>query len=155
MPLSVSQGSMVVLLLAPKTQHIFWSLTPCMSYLFPVTRRMCQGTQCLSLYGTVWVPNVSSTITHCLQFFPFSPLLSWALLLFSAWCWKVGECQPYQRATLIQGMEEAYGDTKVQACQGWIHQSRQYFPWCVATENIICDGNEVLWSDPHWTDDRL
>lgn len=59
------------------------------------------------------------------------------------------------RTILIQGMEEACGDTEAEACQGWIHQSRRYFPRCMATENITCDGNEVLWPDPHRRHDRL
>ncbi len=78
----------------------------------------------------------------------YSPFLNPIEEFFSAWRWKVYDQNPYERANLLQAMEEACGDIAIESIQGWIRHSRAYFPRCLARENIYCDVDEGMWPDP-------
>ena len=78
---------------------------------------------------------------------PYSPFLNAIEEFFSAWRWNVNARNPQAQIPLIQAMEEACGDIAPQAFQGWIRHTRQYFPCCLARENIACDVDEVLRPD--------
>ncbi len=80
---------------------------------------------------------------------PYNPFLNAIEEFFSAWRWKVYDWQPHARMTLLQAMEEACGDIEVGSIQGWIRHTRQYFPRCLACEDIACDVDEDLWPDPN------
>ncbi|XP_058258311.1 uncharacterized protein LOC131361293 [Hemibagrus wyckioides] len=79
---------------------------------------------------------------------PYSPFLNPIEEFFSAWWWKVYDLQPYVRIPLIPAMEEACGLIDAGSVQGWIRHSRRFFPRCLVREDIACDVDEVLWSDP-------
>ncbi len=80
---------------------------------------------------------------------PYRPFLNTIEEFFSAWWWKVYDRQPHARMTLLQAMEETCGDIEVGSIQGWIRHTRQYFPRCLACEDITCDVDKVLWPDPN------
>ena len=60
---------------------------------------------------------------------------------------------PQKCLPLLQAMEEACGDIAADAFHGWIRHARQYFPCCLARENIAYDVDEVLWPDRHRRED--
>lgn len=78
---------------------------------------------------------------------PYSPLLNPIEAFFSVWKWKEYDQHPQTRIPLLQAMKDACGDIAADAFHGWIRHAGQYFPCCLAKENIACDVNEVLWSD--------
>ena len=55
---------------------------------------------------------------------------------------------------LLQAMEEACGDIEVRSIQGWIQHARQYFPCCLAREEIACDVDEMMWPNANRRQDR-
>ena len=55
--------------------------------------------------------------------------------------------QPLARLPLLQAMDEACRDIEVGSVQGWIRHIRQYFPHCLASDDIASDVDEVMWPD--------
>ena len=80
---------------------------------------------------------------------PYTPFLNPIEEFFSAWRWCVYDRQPHARMPLLQAMEQACGDINIGSIHGWIRHTRQYFPRCLAEENIACDVDEILWPDPN------
>lgn len=73
--------------------------------------------------------------------------------IFSTWCWKMYDCHPCVKMTLLQSMEEACRDIDAASIQGYISNISRFFPQCLARENIACDVDEILWPDPTWRRD--
>ncbi|XP_049319290.1 uncharacterized protein LOC111190584 [Astyanax mexicanus] len=84
---------------------------------------------------------------------PYSPFLNPIEEFFSAWRWKVYDLNSETRIPLFQAMEDACGDIAVDAFHGWIRHAKRYFPRCLASENIACDVDEVLWPDRNRRED--
>ena len=78
---------------------------------------------------------------------PYSPFLNPIEEFFSAWRWKVYDCQPHTQMTLLAAMDAACEDITVDACRGWIRHSKRFFPRYIARENIRCDVDENMWAD--------
>ncbi|XP_044052938.1 uncharacterized protein LOC122876529 [Siniperca chuatsi] len=76
---------------------------------------------------------------------PYSPFLNPIEEFFSAWRWKVYDCQPHTQMTLLAAMDAACDDITADACRGWIRHSKRFFPRCIAREDVCCDVDENLW----------
>lgn len=134
----------------PAIYSLFWMLfTQCLS-LIQIRRHLD-----LWLYGTMLVFRAVLVqtwfATHpqfvVLYLPPYSPFLNPIEEFFSAWRWKVYDCQPHARMPLLQALEDACGDIEVASVQGWMRHAKRFFPQCLARENILCDVDEVLWPD--------
>lgn len=70
---------------------------------------------------------------------PYSPFLNPIEELFSAWRWKVYDHQPHDQMSLLEAMDAGCRDITVHDCQGCIRHTKQFYPRCIALDNIRCD----------------
>ncbi|KAK0151758.1 hypothetical protein N1851_006859 [Merluccius polli] len=84
----------------------------------------------------------------------YSPFLNPIEEFFSAWRWRVYDCNPYTQHNLLEEMVNACEDISLESIQGRIRHTRGYFPRCLAREDIMCDVDEILWPDPDLRQDH-
>lgn len=58
---------------------------------------------------------------------------------YSAWRWKVYDCQPHTQIILLTAMDAAREDI---SAEGWIRHSKSFHPRCIAREDICRDMDE-------------
>lgn len=117
------------------THHLVFLDTLLNIFIQPHEGEPC-GPQQLIRYTAVW-DNLS--IHHAAScsslvedfFFPF-------------WHWKVYHNSPHQHMTLLKAMGDVCSDIRVKDCQAWISHSKVFFHLCFATENILCNIDELL-----------
>lgn len=98
-------------------------------------------------HKTAEVKNWFDDHSDCMQVFlpPYSPFLNPIEEFFSAWRWRVYDHDARDQASLFEAMSEACSAVRTESFRGWMRHSRQYFPRCIAKEDIIADVDEMLW----------
>lgn len=103
----------------------------------------------------LWLVN-GSLPTHAFKLFSLCILHS-SILLRNFYLSEDGKCI-WPKSTSTYTHSPNYGRpmwryTAVDAFHGWSHHSRGYFPCWLATENIACDVDKVLWPDRNRIED--
>ncbi|XP_054598213.1 uncharacterized protein [Nothobranchius furzeri] len=76
---------------------------------------------------------------------PYSPFLNPIEEFFSAWRWKF---TTISHTSLLEAMDAGCRDITVDDCQEWIRHSRQFYPMCMALDDVRCNVDENMWPNP-------